>query len=191
MPKSTSVELQARFLSALLQEREVEPRAFLLAQQITEILPGAAGVVYLLEENEGTMRWVPKAVAGDIHLDDAVIPVDSGTLGLLARQSQPMLLSGATLVREDYAHLHARRTLLSLAYVPMIGNETLMGAVEVATFDEELDEAELASLAEFADYPAPAFSSATHYETERNSHLASISRLTQLYDVEKVFNSTL
>ena len=191
MPKSASVELQARFLSALLQEREVQPRAFLLAHQITEIHPGAAAVVYLLEEEQGTMRWSPKAVAGDIHLDDSLIPLDSGTLGLLARQNQPLLLSGATLVREDYAHLHARRTLLSLAYVPMIVNETLIGALEAATFDEALDEADLVGLVEFIDYAAPAFSSATHYETERNSHLESISRLTQLYDVEKVFNSTL
>ena len=54
-----------------------------------------------------------------------------------------------------------------------------------------MDEAELAGLVELVDYAAPAFSSATHYEAERNSHLESISRLTQLYDVEKVFNSTL
>jgi RND family efflux transporter MFP subunit len=192
MPKSASVELQARFLSALLQEREVQPRAFLLAQQIAEILPGAAAVVYLLEEDhEGTTHWSAKAVAGNIHLDDSVIPLDSCTLGLLAKQGRPLVLSGGTLVREDYAHLHVRRTLLSLAYVPMIVNETLIGALEAATFDEALDEAELAGLVEFIDYAAPAFSSATHYETERNSHLASISRLTQLYDVEKVFNSTL
>ena len=193
MPKSTSVELQARFLSALLQEREVQPRASLLAQQIVEILPGAAAVVYLLEhdEHEGNVRWSPKAVAGDIHLDDAAIPMESGTLGQLARESQPLLLSGSTLVREDYAHLHARRTLLSLAYVPMMVNESLIGAVEVATFDEELDESEASGLVELVDYAAPAFSSATRYETERNSHLESISRLTQLYDVEKVFNSTL
>ncbi len=74
------------------------------------MLPGAAAVVYLLEEHEETTQWSPKAVAGDIHLDDDVIPLDSGTLGLLAKESQPLLLSGANLVREDYAHLHARRT---------------------------------------------------------------------------------
>ena len=193
MPKSTSVELQARFLSALLQEREVQPRASLLAHQIVEILPGAAAVVYLLQQDEhgGNVQWSPKAVAGDIHLDDAAIPMESGTLGHLARESQPLLLSGSTLVREDYAHLHARRTLLSLACVPMMINESLIGAVEVATFDEELDESEASGLVELVDYAAPAFSSATRYEAERNSRLESISRLTQLYDVEKVFNSTL
>ena len=191
MPKSTSVDVQARFLSALLQEREVQPRAFLLAQQITEILPGAAAVVYLLEQHDESTQWSSKAVAGDIHLDDEVIPLDSGTLGLLAKDSQPMLLSGANLVREDYAHLHARRTLLSLAYVPLVVNESLIGAVEAASFDEVINEADLADLVELVDFAAPAFSSATHYEAERNSHLESISRLTQLYDVEKVFNSTL
>ena len=191
MPKSTSVDVQARFLSSLLQEREVQPRAVLLAQQIAEILPGAAAVVYLLEEVEETTRWSSKAVAGDIHLDNEVIPFDSGTLGLLAKDNRAMLLSGANLVREDYAHLHARRTLLSLAYVPMVVNETLIGAVEAATFDEVMNEADLTDLVELVDYAAPAFSSATHYEIERNSHLESISRLTQLYDVEKVFNSTL
>ncbi len=193
MPRLTSVELQARFLSALLQEREVQPRAFLLAQQIIEMFPGSAAVVYLLEQDkdEATRHWSPKAVAGDIHLDDAIIAADTGTLGLLAKESHPLLIFGATLVREDYAHLHARRTLLSLAYIPMIVNETLIGALEVATFDESLDESDLAGLSELVDYAAPAFSSAARFETERNSHLESITRLTQLYDVEKVFNSTL
>ena len=98
---------------------------------------------------------------------------------------------GANLVREDYAHLHARRSLLSLAYVPMIVNQTLdrgRGSSHLRRSDQPAD---LSGLVELVEYAAPAFSSATHYEAERNSHLESISRLTQLYDVEKVFNSTL
>ncbi len=191
MPKSTSVDVQARFLSALLQEHEVQPRAFLLAQQITEILPGAAAVVYLLEEHEQTARWSARAVAGDLRVEDDSIPADSGTLGRLAKESQPLLLSGANLVRENYAHLHTRRTLLSLAYIPMVVSQNLIGAVEVASFTEVINQADLAGLIELVEYAAPAFSSATQYEAERNSRLESISRLTQLYDVEKVFNATL
>jgi RND family efflux transporter MFP subunit len=190
MPKSTSVDVQARFLSALLQEHEVQPRALLLAQQITEMLPGAAVVVYLLEQGEESAIWSPKAAAGDLRVDDA-IPVNSGTLGFLAKESQPLLLSGANLVREDYAHLHARRTLLSLACVPIMVNQNLIGAVEAASFVEVIDQADLAVLVELVEYAAPAFSSATRYAAEHNSHLESISRLTQLYDVEKVFNATL
>jgi hypothetical protein len=54
-----------RFLFALLQEHEVQPRAFLLAQQITEKLQGSAAVIHLLELHEQTARWSAKAVAGD------------------------------------------------------------------------------------------------------------------------------
>ena len=39
--------------------------------------------------------------------------------------------------------------------------------------------------------PLPRFPARPITKCERNSHLESISRLTQLYDVEKVFNSTL
>ncbi len=190
MLKATSVDAQARFLSALLQEREVQPRVLLLAQQIAEILPGAA-VVYLLEEHDEIRQWSPRAVAGDIHLDDSVIPFDSGALGLSATKAQPLVLSSKDLVREDYAHLHARRTLLSLAYVPITVNQTLIGILEAATFDQAINQEDLARLVELVEYAAPAIFSATQYEAERNSHLGSISRLTQLYDVEKVFNSTL
>ena len=124
MPKSTSVDVQARFLSSLLQEREVQPRAVLLAQQITEILPGSAAVVYLLEEMKNTPAGRPRPWPAIFTSTMHAIPLDSGTLGFVAKENQPMLLSGANLVREDYAHLHARRTLLSLAYVPMVVNET-------------------------------------------------------------------
>ena len=191
MPRSTSVDVQARFLSSLLQEHEVQPRASLLAQQVTETLPGAAAVVYLLEEHEQTAVWSAKAVAGDLRVEDEVIPAASGTLGRLFKEPQPLLLSGPKLVREDYAHLHTRRTLLSLAYVPIIASENLIGAVEVANFAEIINQADLAGLIELIDYAASAFSSATQYEDERNSRLETISRLTQLYDVEKVFNATL
>jgi hypothetical protein len=73
----------------------------------------------------------------------------------------------------------------------MIINRTLIGAVEAATFDDTINPSDLSGLIELVEYAAPAFSSAVQYEGERNSHLESISRLTQLYDVEKVFNSTL
>ena len=78
MPKSTSVDVQARFLSTLLQEHEVQPRALRLTQQITEMLPGGAAVVCLLEQHEESTTWSAKAAAGDLQADNA-IPVDSGS----------------------------------------------------------------------------------------------------------------
>jgi RND family efflux transporter MFP subunit len=188
--KSGSAEVSGRFLANLLREREVAPRAALIAQQATELLPGAAAVIYLVEDQESP-RWIAKATAGEIRLEEEAVPLDAGTLGVLAEQRKPLLFPGSELTREDYAHLHARRTLLSLSYVPIVVDEELIGALEVATFDGSMDPTDLAALAELVEPAGPALASALAYERERNSHLQSISRLAQLYDLEKVFNSTL
>ncbi|MDQ1387444.1 MAG: hypothetical protein QOF56_898, partial [Acidobacteriaceae bacterium] len=44
---------------------------------------------------------------------------------------------------------------------------------------------------EIAELASPAIAAAQSYESERNASLHSISRVTQMYDLEKVFNSTL
>ena len=183
-------DISREFLSNLLQEREVRPRCALLANQAIEMLSGGAAVVYVVE-NQESPQWIARATLGEIHLDDTVVSFDSGTLGVLAEQKKPLLFSGTELVREDYAHLHARRSLQSLAYVPILAKDILIGALEVATFDGPIDKEHLNLLQEIVEYAGPALSSALEYEQERSTHLTSISRLTQLYDLEKVFNSNL
>jgi len=121
MQPSEHVEVSARLLSAMLGERELAPRAALLAQQAAELVPECAAIVYTLNSGEPA-NWTAKATAGDISLDDPTVPVGSGTLGTLEQEQQPLLFSGNELAREDYAHLHARRTLLSLACVPIMVN---------------------------------------------------------------------
>ncbi len=183
-------QVSGDFLSHLLREREVRPRCALLAQHALDLLAGGAVVIYLLEQ-ENQPQWIAKATLGEVHLDDSVVPLESGTLGVLAGEKKALLFSGSELVREDYAHLHARRTLQSLAYVPIVADGTLMGALEAATFDGPIGPEHLERLENLAEYAGPALASALEYEHERSTHLASISRLTQLYDLEKVFNSNL
>lgn len=185
-----STDVSGEFLSNLLREREVRPRCALLAQQAMDLVPGAAAIVYLVEE-EDQPRWVARATLGEVHLDDIIVPFDSGTLGVVADQKKPLLFSGSELVREDYAHLHARRTLQSLAYVPILAHDALIGVLEMASFERALSNEHLRHLQEIAECAAPALVSALEYEQERATHLTSISRLTQLYDLEKVFNSNL
>src|SRR5712692_7518142 len=115
--RSGSAEVSGRFLANLLREREVVPRAVLIAQQATELLPGAAAVIYLIEDQESP-QWIAKATAGEIRLDEEAVPFDAGTLGVLAEQRKPLLFPGSELAREAYAHLHTRRILLSLSHVP-------------------------------------------------------------------------
>jgi RND family efflux transporter MFP subunit len=194
MRPSGDVEVSARLLSAMLRERECAPRATLLAQQAAELVPGAAAIVYVLNSGDPPAvpsTWTAKAVAGEIGLDDPTIPLESGSLGTLAEQQQPLLFSGNELTREDYAHLHARRTLVSLAYIPIIVSDVLTGALEVASFEGAMASADVEVLTDLVEHAGPGLVSGTQYEDERNSLLESVSRLTQLYDVEKVFSSTL
>jgi RND family efflux transporter MFP subunit len=194
MQPSGDVEVSARLLSAMLRERESAPRAALLAQQAAELVPGGAAIVYVLNSGDPPAvpaTWTAKATAGEISLDDPTVPADSGTLGTLAQEQQPLLFSGNELTREDYAHLHARRTLVSLACVPIVVNDVLIGALEVASFEGTITSSDLPILVDLVEHAGPGLVSAILYEDERNSLLESVSRLTQLYDLEKVFSSTL
>lgn len=181
----------AAFSAQLLENREVSPRARIIAEAVTDLLAGSACTVYLLATGEDGEVWKPQATAGNASIPDAVIPVNEGTLGTLAAKGEPLFFSGKELSREQYAHLHVRRTLKSLAYLPLKYQVRLMGAIEVLSFEDEAGASSLVALEPIAELAANALANALSYEEERNSALASITRVTQLYDLEKVFSSTL
>jgi RND family efflux transporter MFP subunit len=188
--ESGSTVVPEKLLIALMREREVRPRALLFAQHVAEVFRNVSVLIYVIEKPEEA-EWSVKAVIGEVRLDNDVVPLESGTLGVVAEQQEAILFSGTELAREDYAHLHARRTLQSLAYVPFLVDGVLVGVIEVASFDGPMSDKDLSTLVALTDPVAPAIASALEQERERNSHLQSISRLAQLYDLEKVFNSTL
>jgi len=188
--ESGSTVVPEKLLVALMREREVRPRALLFAQHVAEVFPDTSVAIYVIE-NPDEAEWSAKAVVGEIVLESELIALDSGTLGTVAEQQESILFFGPDLAREDYAHLHARRTLRTLAYVPFIFDQVLIGTLEIASFGSPLSEDDLSALVDLSDYVAPAIGSALAHERERNSHLQSISRLAQLYDLEKVFNSNL
>jgi len=175
---------------ALLSASEVVPRARLIAQQVTEVVPGCGVVVYVLDRRADPV-WVPKATAGEVAFEQSEIPFDSGTLGALAEKRKSVVFSGARLRREQYSHLNVRRTIVSLIVLPMMSGEELTGAIEVLTFDSPIHESSLQPLAELARLGGLGLAAGSAYEAERNTSLESITRLTQLYDLERSFNSTL
>ena len=59
----------APFASALLTQQEVGPRAQVIADQIAQLLPGTAVVVYVVEDQQNP-AWTPKAIAGEITVGD-------------------------------------------------------------------------------------------------------------------------
>ena len=181
----------AAFSVQLLDNREVVPRARIIAQAIADLLPGSAINIYLLATLDDSQVWAAKATAGAVSVQDPAVPLRHGSLGMFAHQGGPLALSGNKLAREEYAHLNVRRTLTSLAYLPLKSAGELSGAIEILSFEADISESTLLSLQPMADVAASALANAVGYEEERHSTLSSITRLTQLYDLEKVFSSTL
>jgi RND family efflux transporter MFP subunit len=175
--------------AALLAQPEAVARAQVIAVHIAEVFPGSAVVIYVLAEQPNPV-WNAKAVAGDITVT-SVIDLHEGTLGRLAESKNLLVFEGSDLKREDYSHLDIRRTFASLAYLPLLLGEVLIGAVEILSFEDTITEETLNGCQDVADLAALALSSSLTYESERNASLQAVSRITQMYDLEKVFNSTL
>ena len=175
--------------ATLLSQQETAPRAQVIADQVVQLLTDTAVVVYVLENQENS-SWCPRAVAGNITFPESV-DIQSGTLATVAERRSVLIFEGDELEREDYSHLDIRHAVNSLIYLPLLDGETLIGVIEVVSYEQPFPESALVALEEIAQLASPAVASALSYESERNVSLHSISRVTQMYDLEKVFNSTL
>jgi RND family efflux transporter MFP subunit len=181
----------ADFAAKLLTEREVIPRAEIIVSQISEFFPEAGVVLYLLEENGSEAHWKFKAAKGSVSVPKHSVPRDSGTLAEAWHKREAIVFAGGSTAREKFSHIDVRRTIMSLGYLPMAIDEVFLGLIEVVSFDRQIESAELKRLEPFADFSALALSTALAYENERNGQFESINRMTQLYDLERSFNSTL
>ena len=175
----------------LLREQEVVPRARVLAKFVAGLLGESAVSVYTLGSDGESEFWVPRATVGEATVHGQAIPTLSGLIGSLQTDPSPQLRQGNELKREDYPHIDTRRTLLSLCYIPMIHDQNLIGALEILAFEDPLSKEVIEALQPAAAVAATAISTAQSYEEERHGTLSSITRITQLYDLEKVFSSTL
>jgi RND family efflux transporter MFP subunit len=179
------------FCSELFAAQELIPRARVIARALSESIAGSSVNIYTAGSLAGEDVWIPRAWSGEQTVRGASVPGGAGILAELAARRETLLFSGSDLSREAYAHLDIRRTLRSLAYVPLLSGADLVGVVEILCFENELTAEETTALQEPAKIAAFALSAAHRYENERNDSLASVSRLTQLYDLEKSFSSTL
>ncbi len=167
-------------------------RSRVIASFTAELVPDSAACVYTIASDGDENYWMPRAIIGDATIHEQAIASDSGLLGdLFDSDFEPITKSAPKLQREDYPHIDARRTVRSVSYVPLIQGEDLIGAVEVLCFGDEATPDAIETLVETSEPAGAALVSAQQYETERNDSLSSITRLTQLYDLEKVFSSTL
>lgn len=178
------------FAIAMLAEREVAARARLIVSTLADFLPDSALVLYTLDNPESGASWRARATVGDVRVETQALD-ELEAFQSLAHGGSAQIYDGSELNREAYAHLDLRRTVASWALVPLVANEQNVGILEVVSFSNRLKEGSFSSLDEILSIAAVGLSSAESYESERNSQLASISRITQFYDLEKTFNATL
>lgn len=181
----------ADLASRLLEVNETGARARVIAQAASELFPGTTTIVYVLQEDEAGPFWSARATVGDGAEPDRRVGTASGTLGSLAENPKTVFFEGRTLVREEYSHLNVRRTVRCITCVPLIANSALVAAIEIVSFESILDLALLPDLESISEVAGQALLSSQAYEIERNNSLSSITRVTQFYDIEKVFSSTL
>jgi transcriptional regulator with GAF, ATPase, and Fis domain len=113
--------------SALLAEREVAPRAQLIANRLIELFPGSAAAIHVVDSE--SRAFTAKATAGDVRVAGTLDGV-SGIAAKAAAHRAVAVHEGRELRREDYAHLDVRRTVTSLAYAPLIADGTVLGVME-------------------------------------------------------------
>jgi RND family efflux transporter MFP subunit len=179
------------FSADLLAVQELIPRARIIANALAQSLPNSAVNVYTGALRDNGEVWLPRAWSAEQSVHAASLPRDAGTIGSAATRRSMQVFSCAKISREDYAHLDVRRTLRSLAYIPLETKNTLVGIAEILSFEAELALDSIRPLQPLATISAAALATAQNYEAERNDSLVSITRLTQLYDLEKTFSSTL
>jgi len=175
----------------LFAEQEVAPRARIFARFVSELVADSAVNLYTLAGDAEGSLWVPRATVGEAKIQEEAIPADSGLLGLILSDMDPVNRLAGQIKREDYAHVDIRKSLVSLTYLPMLYKQELLGVLEILAFEEEITYEAITALMPAAEVAAAAIAAAEAYEEERNGTMTSITRLTQLYDLEKVFSSTL
>ncbi len=177
---------------SLLAVADVATRARLAASSIAGLLPDSACAVLRLVAKDSDAAWTVLAVAGEISVEQSFLETSSRLIApLLSEPGHVLIYAGADIRREDYAHLGVARSVTSLAYIPLLSNDQLAGAVEVLSFSSPIAQRQLDEISEIVRLVSPAILAAEDAEQQRQTLLNSVHRMTQLYDLEKSLNSTL
>jgi RND family efflux transporter MFP subunit len=188
LPNDCAIELAISLLAAA----DSAARANLIASAVVELLPESACIVHRLMSQNGEAAFVAVGMTGDLSLADNILPADRRLLApLLSEPPRAIIYSSGEFQREDFAHVHVSRSVSSLAYLPLLAQDELVGAIEILAFGNALRTADIAALAQIAGLAGPAILASEEFERRRQDLLDSVHRMSQLYDLEKSLNATL
>jgi len=189
---STLNDVAVEAAALLLAAPSSSTRAALVASVIVDLIPDSACTIHRFVEADGDAAWTTIGMAGNISIREASLqPGNQLILPLHSDPPQAVIYPGSEIRREDYAHLGVTRTVASLAYVPLLNEGQLAGAIEILTFSAALESQRLEEIAPIVQLASPAILAAEEVEQRRQTLLDSVHRMSQLYDLEKSLNSTL
>jgi len=175
----------------LLTAPDVAVRASLVAAAVVEQFPNGACAVHRFKE-DAEQAWNVIGVAGDISVEPSSTGSGNRLMAPLVLESpETLVYSGTDILREDYSHLHVSRSVASIAYVPLMQGDRLIGAIEILSYSTIFRPLDIEALAPITHLASPAILAAEENESQRQDLLDSVHRMSQLYDLEKSLNSTL
>jgi transcriptional regulator with GAF, ATPase, and Fis domain len=178
--------------SQVLAAPDTASRSMLIAAAVVEQIPDSACAIYRYASDDSEGEWTALGLAGDAALEQGSFPAAEHLMSaLLSEPSTAIIYQGQDLRREDYAHLHLTRSVEGLAYVPLLHQDRVLGAIEIISYSRVLEPSELDELAPIVQLAAPAILAAQEGERQRQDMLDALHRMSQLYDLEKSLNSTL
>jgi transcriptional regulator with GAF, ATPase, and Fis domain len=176
----------------LLAAPDTAARAALITSAFVDAIPDSACVLHRLASSEDGSAWMVLGVGGEISVEQSGLQDSAALIAPLLEESpQLVIYPGSSLRREEYAHLHVSRSIVSLGYVPLLSDAQLVGILEVVTFSTVLTAEQIDELSPIVQLASPAILAAESGEQQRQELLDSVHRMSQLYDLEKSLNSTL
>ena len=143
---------------------EIEQVLDIILNSATSLLEAAGGSIMLMDDEGTSLRSV--CVRGNELAVDAVVAIDEGIAGRVARSWEPVLITGQT---------SGRRAAVDTAMcVPLIHRSRLLGVLNVnGAPGRRYTEYDLRALHLFAEQAAAAIANARLYEIERH-HVAEL-----------------
>ena len=176
----------------LLSTPDTATRASIIASVVATQLPNCACAVHRFVHEDVENAWTVVGLAGDISLEPTTAGSGNRLMAPWMLESpEPLIYANADILREDYSHLRIARSVSSIAYVPLLQGEDLVGAVEILFFSGTPRLQDLEAIAPIIQLAAPAILASEGIEAQRQDLLDSVHRMSQLYDLEKSLNATL
>ena len=176
----------------LLATHDPTSRAAIVAAVAVAQIPNCACAVHRFSADDVESAWTLIGVAGDITPESSSITSGNRLMAPLVLEGpQVLIYPAADILREDYSHLHLTRSVSSIAYLPLVLDHQLVGAIELLFFSGTARVQDLEKVSAITQLAAPAIIAAESAEAQKRDLLDSLHRMSQLYDLEKSLNATL